>query len=289
MKTILVPVDFSDNSKNALNYAIGFAKKMNYKIVLVHAFQPTLVEAISDSIKILKHQEISGTPKDIKDQLKLWQKEVLDIDKNLECNAIFIEGNLADEINEITEDNDIDLIIMGTKGATGLKSVFMGSNTARVIETVLLPVLAIPSDYIFQDYKTIAFATDYHDNDKITLEFLVELSKQFNSNLEVIHIAKNDIKARYEEDLLEHFVTQIKKAIDYKKMNFHLMEGEDNINKALTEFIIKNKVDLIAISTVDRILHGPLFNRGITKDLTHHIQVPLLVFHAYDDGDIDLF
>lgn len=289
MKTILVPVDFSDNSKNALNYAIEFAKKMNYKIVLVHAFQPTLVEAISDSIKILKHQDISGTPKDMKTQLKLWQKAVIDTDKNLECDAIFIEGDLSDEINEVIEDNNIDLIIMGTKGATGLKSVFIGSNTARVIETVLLPVIAIPTDYKFKDYKTVAFATDYHDNDKISLEFLVELSKQFNSNLEVVHIANIDIKARYEEDLLEHFVNQIKKAIDYEKMNFHLIEGEDNINKALNEFIIKHKVDLIAISTVDRILHGPLFNRGITKDMTQHIEVPLLAFHAYDDGDIDLF
>jgi len=288
MKTILVPIDFSDNSKNALDYAVEFAKKMNYEITLVHAFQPTLVEAINDSIKILKHQEITGTPQDIKAQLKLWQKAVIDIDKNLDCNAIFIEGNLSDEINEIIEDNTIDLIIMGTKGATGLKSVFMGSNTAQVIETVLCPVLAIPSDYKFKDFKTIAFATDYHDNDKISLGFLTDLSEQFNSNLEVVHIANNDMKSRYEEDLLEYFVTQIKKTINYKKLNFHLIEGKDNISKALNEFVVNHKVDLIAISTVDRILHGPLFNRGITKDMSHHIKVPLLAFHAYDEGD-DLF
>ena len=288
MKTILVPIDFSDNSKNALDYAVEFAKKMNYEITLVHAFQPTLVEAINDSIKILKHQEITGTPQDIKAQLKLWQKAVIDIDKNLDCNAIFIEGNLSDEINEIIEDNTIDLIIMGTKGATGLKSVFMGSNTAQVIETVLCPVLAIPSDYKFKDFKTIAFATDYHDNDKISLGFLTDLSEQFNSNLEVVHIANNDMKSRYEEDLLEYFVTQIKKTINYKKLNCHLIEGKDNISKALNEFVVNHKVDLIAISTVDRILHGPLFNRGITKDMSHHIKVPLLAFHAYDEGD-DLF
>lgn len=289
MKTILVPVDFSDNSKNALDYAIKLADKLNMKILLLHAFHPTLVEAIKDSYKIINREEIIGTPKDMKDLLNSWQEAVLASQEGMNCKTIFIEGDLADEINEIIEDNNIDFVIMGTKGATGLKSVFIGSNTARVIETVLCPVLAIPTDYKYKDYETIAFATDYHDSDKISIDFLVNLANKFKSQLEIVHVANEDIRPRFEEDLLEHFITQIKKSVSYKKMNFHLIEGEDNINKALSEFVIKHKIDLMAISTVDRILHGPLFNRGITKGLTHHIQVPLLAFHAFDDGDFNLF
>lgn len=289
MKTILVPVDFSENSKNALDYAVQLASKLNMRLFLLHAYQPSFVEAVSDSYKILTHKDIKRTPKEMSSQLKSWQEGVISSDKKLECNDFFVEGDLADEINEIIEDNDVDLVIMGTKGATGLKSVFMGSNTARVIETVLCPVLAIPSDYKFKEYKNIAFATDYHDSDSISIDFLIDLAKQFDSQLEIVHVANDDIKPRYEEDLLEHFMTNIKKSISYKKIDFHLIEGEDNINKALNEFAIKHKIDLLAISTVDRILHGPLFNRGITKGLTHHIEVPLLAFHAFDNGDIDLF
>ncbi len=289
MKTILVPVDFSENSKNALDYAVQLANKLTMKLILLHAYQPSFAEAISDSYKILTHKEINGSPKEMKTQLKSWKEAVIDSDKKLECNEFFVEGDLGDEINEVIEDNDVDFVIMGTKGATGLKSVFMGSNTAKVIETVLCPVLAIPSGYKFKEYENIAFATDYHDSDSISIDFLVDLAKQFDSQLEIVHVANDDIKPRYEEDLLEHFMTNIKKSISYKKLNFHLIEGEDNIHKALNEFSIKHKIDLLAISTVDRILHGPLFNRGVAKGLSHHIQVPLLAFHAFDNGDIDLF
>lgn len=289
MKNILVPVDFSDNSKNALDYAILLAKKFEMKLILLHAFHPKLVEAIKDSYKIVNREDIIGTPKDMEELLQSWQKAIKAAENDLDSDFIFSEGDLSDEINDIIEDNNIDFIVMGTKGATGLKSVLIGSNTARVIETVSCPVLAIPPDYKFKEFETIAFATDYHDNDINSITFLVNLAKKFKSKLEIVHVANEDIKPRFEEDLLEHFISKIKKSISYKKMSFHLIEGEDKINKALSEFVKQNKVDLLAISTVDRILRGPFFNRGITKGLTHHIQVPLLAFHASDDSDIDLF
>ena len=289
MKTILVPVDFSDNSKNALDYAIKLAKRLNMKLMLLHAFHPTLVEAISDSYKVLTNKDFDETPKEMKSQLNMWQKAIVTSESKLDCDVSFVEGDLADEINELIENNDIDLIVMGTKGATGLKSVFIGSNTARVIETVLCPVLAVPTDYKFRDYKKIAFATDYHDSDKISVDFLIDISKQFDSQLEIVHIANEDIKPRFEEDLLEHFTAQIKKSIAYKKMNFNLVEGGDSIKRSLSTFILKNQIDLLAISTRERILTGPLFNRGLTKNMAHHIVIPLLVFHAYDDTDLDLY
>lgn len=288
MKTILVPVDFSDNSKNALDYAIQLAKRFDLHLILVHAFHPSITEAIKDSYKILSHKEIHGTPGEIKDKLKLWQEAVTKSEK-LSCETIYINGDLSDEINELIEDNSVDLIVMGTKGATGLKEVFIGSNTARVIENAICPVMAIPANYKFKEYQTIAFASDYHDSDKDSINFLAKLSKPFNSKLEIVHIANDDIKPRHEEDLLNYFIENIKKSVEHKKMDFHLLDEEDDIAEALSSFIKKHNIDLVCISTEERFLSGPLFNRGITKDMTHHIQIPLLAFHAYDNDDLDLF
>lgn len=289
MKTILVPVDFSDNSKNALDYAIQLAKKLELQLILLHAFHPSMAEALKDSYKILNHEDIVGTPTDMKLLLSDWKNAVIKAEPDLKCETIFLENSLTDELNDLVDENSVDFIVMGTKGATGLKSVFIGSNALKIIETAICPVMAIPTDYKFKDLKNIAFASDYHDSDKDSLNFLVSLSKPFHSKLEIVHIANDDIKPRFEEDLLSHFVEKIKKSVDYKKMDFHLIEGEDNIAEALSAFIKKHNIDLVGISTVDRILSGPLFNRGITKEMAHHIQVPLLAFHAYDDGDIDLF
>ncbi|MBL0329521.1 MAG: universal stress protein [Bacteroidetes bacterium] len=289
MKTILVPVDFSDNSKNALDYAIPLAKKLNMKIILLHAFHPSMMEALKDSLKVINHEDIIGTPADMKQLLNNWKEAVSKSEPGLKCESIFLESNLTDELNDLIDDYAIDFIIMGTKGATGLKSVFIGSNALKIIDTAICPVMAIPTDFKFKEYTTIAFASDYHDSDKFSVQFIAEIAKPFNASLEVVHIANEDIKPRFEEDLLSNFMSGIKKEVRYEKMNFHLIEGEEDINTALNEFVSKNAVELLAVSTVDRLLHGPLFNRGVATNLAHHIQVPLLVFHAFDDGDIDLF
>lgn len=288
MKTILVPLDFSDNSKNAMNYAILLANKLNMKLLLLHAFHPSMAEAISDSYKNLTHKNITGTPKEMENELKIWREAVTNSEKNLLCDTIFAEGDLADKIAELMEETPIDLIVMGTKGATGLKEVFIGSNTAKVIETISCPVIAVPAGYQFRDIKKIVLATDYHDSDIASIRFLVKLAKRFDSELTVVHITDGDLKPRFEDDLLEYFRGQVGKSIAYNKMKFHLLEGAD-ISKILNEFITEQRVDLFAISTEDRIFTGPLFNRGLTKKFAHHIQVPLLAFHAFDSGDIDWF
>jgi nucleotide-binding universal stress UspA family protein len=215
MKKVLVPVDFSDNSKNALDYAIPLAKKLNMKLILLHAFHPSMMEALKDSFKVINHEDIIGTPADMKILLNNWKEAVIKAAPELQCESIFLESNLSDEINDLIEENAIDFIIMGTKGATGLKSVFIGSNALKIIDTAICPVMAIPTDYKFTEYSTIAFASDYHDSDKFSIQFLIDIAKPFKSSLEVVHIANEDIKPRFEEDLLANFKNEINQTVSY--------------------------------------------------------------------------
>lgn len=288
MKTILVPLDFSDNSKNAMDYAILLANKINMKLVLLHAFHPSMVEALVDAHKIAVNKEITGTPKQLVNELKIWKEAVNNTEKNVPCETVFAEGELADVIIDLMNEQRIDLIVMGTKGASGLKEVFVGSNTSWVIEKINVRVIAVPAGYEFNDIKHIVFATDYHDSDIDSIKFLVKLSKRFNAKLDVVHIADGNMKPRFEDNLLEHFTKQVKDQVTFDAMNFHLLDGS-NVNKTLNEFITKQRVDLFAISTEERFLVGPLFNRGLTKKFAHHLQIPLLAFHAYENNDNDLF
>lgn len=287
MKTILVPVDFSDNSKNAMDYAILLANKMNMKLVLLHAFQPSMVEALVDAHKIAANREITGTPTQLQKELKIWKEVVDSTEKNIQCETVFAESDLADAIIDLMNERPIELIVMGTKGASGLKEMFVGSNTSWVIEKSKISVIAVPAGYEYNEIKRIVFATDYHDSDIDSIKFLVKLSKRFNAKLDIVHIADGDIKPRFEDDLFEHFVKGVKEQVPFDAMNFHLLDG-DNVNEALNEFIAKQKADLFAISTEERFLVGPLFNRGLTKKFAHHTHVPLLAFHAYEN-DNDLF
>lgn len=272
MKTILVPVDFSDNSKSALDYAILLAKKLSMELTLLHVFQSSMAE-LSDAEK----------------ELELWKAAVISSEGSLKCKTILVEkGDLTEEIIKLINNNTADLVVMGTKGITGLAEVFLGSNTARVIERASCPVIAIPQDYLFTEIKKIVFATNYHDSDVPSIRFMVKLSKLFDAELIVVHVADGERKLKLEEDLSTYFMEQVKKSVTYDKMRFQLLK-DDNVENALYEFINKQRADLLAISSEDRMFTGLLLNKSLTRKFVHHIQIPLFAFQAYDIGENDLF
>lgn len=272
MKTILVPIDFSDNAKNAVDYAIILADKLDMKLSLLHVFHPSMAEAPV-----------------VKNELEIWRKAVKNSEKTIESDMIFKEnGDFADQIIKLVKRNTVDLVVMGTRGAAGLREVFIGSNTARVIEKVACPVIAVPEGYHFNGIKKIIFATDYHDSDVPSIRFMVRLARLFSSELIVVHMAEENRKLKFEKDLLEYFMEQVKKSITYDKLKFQLLKGDD-VSESLNEFITEEKADLFAMSSEDRVLIGPFFNRGLTRKFAHHLQIPLFAFHAFDIGENDLF
>lgn len=272
MKTILVPVDFSDSAKNAVDYALLLADALNMKLLFLHVFHPSMAEA-----------EV------VKNELEIWRKAAISTDKKMESDTIFKEnGDFADQIIKLVKRKEVDLVVMGTKGATGLRELFMVSNTARVIEKVSCPVIAVPEDYRFTGLKKIIFATDYHDSDISSIRFIARLARLFSSELIVVHMAEDDRKPKFEENFLKYFMEQVEKSIRYDKMTFQLLEGND-VSESLNQFIIKQKADLFAMSSEDRILIGPFFNRSLTKKFAHHIHIPLFAFHAFDIRENDLF
>ena len=288
MKTILVPVDFSDNSKNAMDYAILLANKLHMKLLLLHAFHPTMAEAVSDSYKALRHKNVNFTPKEMHGELKIWQEAVNDTENDIPCETVFKEGDLTDAITELMNEKEIHLIVMGTKGATGLREIFLGSNTTNVIEKVACPVIAIPAGYQFDKVRKTVFATDYNDSDIDSIRFASKMANAFGSELTIVHLAGGNTSVRVEENMMDHFSEMVAKSVHYNKLRFHLLEGE-NVVKALEEYITDYKADLLAVSSNDRIFLGPLFNQGLTKKFACNIQIPLMVFHTVDINDNDLF
>lgn len=273
MNTILVPVDFSATCKNAMDYAIALAEKLNYKLLLLHA-------TTSNSLVFESAHEADT-------ELKKWAGAVKTAYPQLSCDTMYSKEDLVEKINYLLEEEPIVLIVMGTKGASGLNEVLYGSTTTRVIERVKCPVIAVPAEYNYSDVKKLIFASNYHDNDIDSLKVLVQIAGVFDAAIHIIHVMDNDLVPRFEEDLMELFQEKVQKAIDYKKITFELLEGED-LKSAVAKCIAMENADLFAISTEKRIFLGPLFNRGNTKQLAHHIQIPLLAFHAADVGDLEL-
>ena len=273
MKTILVPTDFSERADNALNYAIELAKKEHAKIVLLHVY----------------HLEPSVSYIDVPvpdDEIKLAEERWLDKLKSLQVKIEHAGGVASERVARLdlavdgivkeAEERDVDLIVMGTHGATGLKELLMGSNTSRVIDRAHCPVIAVPEAVLFHPVKKITYASNYSDIDIETIQRLLEIAAPFNAQINILHIYEdNEAKAR---DEMQRFIQEADKKILYPNLSYELLGGED-VEKKLEEYLETQATDLLAVSHHERDFRGKLFGKSITQKLVLHTKVPLMVFH----------
>jgi nucleotide-binding universal stress UspA family protein len=272
MKNILLPTDFSDNAANALEYALYIAQKTGATLILLNVTQippgsNTMHRNIRDILK-----------KDSEDSLNQLQKKIKANTDNQEVKLRTVSryGTLEVQIQAVVEDLDIDLIVMGTQGATGIKGMLFGSNTATIIEEITAcPVLAIPYQAPIQDIRKIVFATTYAGNNIEILKELASLALIFKASIHILHIriTKEGTKAEFIDD----FKQKLREAVPNGSFTFHEVEHEDVI-EGLHTFVKANDIDLIAMGTRKKGFFG-FFMRSLTKAAAFSTTVPLMAFH----------
>ena len=154
MKKILVPTDFSEAAKNALNYAIELAKKSGSEIYLHHAYtMPQSGSAVMIDVSDVLKQDAE----------KNLAKEVERVSSKLENINLHTQSSYSVAVSSIAEfctKLSVDLIVMGTTGASGMKEVFVGSNTAALIKETRCPIIVVPVEHTNKTIKNIAVSTD---------------------------------------------------------------------------------------------------------------------------------
>lgn len=273
MKTILVPTDFSENANNALHYAIKLAKKEKAKIILLHAFHFTYVYP-EMPLQFLTEQ-IKTAEQLASNQLKLLCKKV---EKSGECEFINQESLPVDLILDTIKKKKPDLVVMSTTGASGLKKIFMGSITAKIVEKATCPVIAVPEKTEFSPIKNITYATDYYMSDINALSKIVEIAKLFNAKITMLHVCYDMLTHDTEEEYMSTFKSKVENDIQYSNMAYKLVYG-DNLIDVLEDYIKNESPDLISMSTHYRNLFEKLFDANSTKKMTYHTKVPFLAFH----------
>lgn len=270
MAGLLFPTDFSHASMNALDFAIQIAKRNGLRIVLFHAYQvhvmdPNMplpeisVEAIQDSV--MKRLENLKTDLLLKENL------------HIETASGF--GFTAEAINQATEDFDIDYVVMGTTGASGITRAIMGSNTAACIDKIKKPVIAIPLNAQFRGFDKIIFASALHEEELPALEKLNELLKHFGAEVHVVHTFNPDDKQRMElsrfQELADAKLYNVKTF--YRQFSGSIVEG-------IEQAIRLQKTDALVMVTHHRGFFKKLFDRSLTRQMFYHTDVPLIAFQA---------
>lgn len=278
MKNILLPTDFSKNSMNAIHFAMDLLKGEPCHFFILNVQKAS--SFISDDMMLVTSSTtiyntiIDAAKKSLDNIISIIEADYSDQEYTFHPKVDY--DNFIDAINQISETNNIDLIIMGTKGASGLSKKLFGSNTVRVIQRSQVPVLAIPDSCIFKGMDSIAFTTNNLPLLNVTaLQPLKDLQLKFNSKLRVLHVADEHHLAQ-NQSLNEGF---FKKYFPMAKHDFVDSNSHD-IFHAIHHYLMDNDVKMLAMMSKKHSFIERLFVKHMVETFAFKIDIPFLVMHS---------
>jgi len=274
MLSILLPTDFSENSMNAIKYALEFFKYQKTQFYFMHAYQ----NEFYDHEELLSREVYEDVLGDIRNKSQANLKNLLSTVKELSPNPRFTYhtisayNTLVEEANVIAEAKQIDLIVMGTKGKSDERHIVFGSHTFQVLKYVKCPVLAIPANYTNTQPKRILFPTNYlMPYKRRELKLLSELAKSYRSIIDVLYVSKSSKLSIRQEDN-QSFIKET--FCDNEVLFSH--EESKKIDETIKNYITDKQIDLIAmVNTQHSFLEDMLFPSTIDK-VSLGLEIPLL-------------
>ena len=277
MKNILLPTDFSNNAWNAIFTGLKMFETVDCNFILLNTYEPKLANLMGT-----KSKERLGVIYD-----SLSENSKLQLGKTLEYlnenhtrgnhsfETVSISNAIEQAIKQMIADRDIDLIVMGTKGATGAKEVFMGSNTVKVIKKVrACPIIAVPNKYDFKALKTVVFPTDFtHPYSKLELKPLIELVALWDAEIMILQVAQE-----YQlHDNQKKNLKQLSDRLKDVKHGFHKVEMWNNVAEATNKFVSDNAIDFIALIHYPHTFMEKLTREPVIRKIGFHAKVPLMI------------
>lgn len=274
MLSILLPTDFSENSVNAIKYALEFFKYQKTQFYFMHAYQNELYDHESLTSREVFDELLATIKKDSEENLQNLLDKVKEISPNprFEYHTISANNTLVEEANNISELKNIDLIVMGTKGKSDDRNIVFGSQTFQVLKYVQCPILAIPSNYTNTQPKRILFPTNYLiPYKRRELKLLCELANSYRSVIDVLYISvSNKLSLRQEDNQ-----TFVRETLNINQVEFHHVNSK-HIAEAIQDYIKENNVDMLTmVNTQHSFLEDMLFPSTLDK-VSLDLKIPLL-------------
>ncbi|MEW7279788.1 universal stress protein [Aquimarina sp. 2201CG1-2-11] len=282
MKQILIPTDFSPNSWNTLKYASNLYKNVSCKFHIVNTYEvPSSL--LSSTVSSQKIGHLYDAVKKVSE--KKLELLFTDIDQYLAnpkhiYETISKPGAFVKVVQQMTIQTLYDMIVIGTKGATGAKEVFIGSNTQNLVKHIHnCPILIIPESVSFTPISEIAFATDFERIFfKSEIVPIIDLAKRCNATIRMIHVydePKLSEVQHYNSSSLERYF----KNLSY---DFHVIQDFSTIEKAIEAFIEELDIDVLVMIKYPHSFIEQLTREAIIKKITFHIEIPFLVIPSDD-------
>lgn len=274
MKKFLVPTDFSDTSKNAARYAAQMLDgKDDVQMILYYVYDSFTAGT-------------DGSPlnEDDKDRMVILNQALDNLKAELQTvSRVHIEtrtesgSSLVDNVDRVIRHNKIDMVVMGITGANPIEQIFMGSNTLKLVDLGLCPVMIIPPNAKYRTIRNVGLCSDFKEVETtVPLEPIRSVLELFKPSLHVINV-----DSEHYVDLTEEYKVQRAKLEEKLKdfnPQFYFIRMYDFL-EAISQFTTDKNIDvLLTVRKKHSFLSG-LFKTSHTRKLAYHMHVPLVAVH----------
>jgi len=269
MKKILVPCDFSVPATQAFKFAAAIARQSKGEIVLLH-----IVE-----LPVLRHGPVPINALEKSYLGKIKERITIDVDrmiskwgKGLKVSFVLDHGAVNNTIVRNIKKHKVDLIVMGTHGASGIREFILGSNAEKIVRYASVPVITVKKQ-LKNNIKNIAFATDLLPIPSKVIERLKALQKFFNAHLHIVYV-NTPFNFRTDEFLRPKVTEFINKNGFTRNSTFTIINDHDEVS-GIRNFVKKINADLVALPTQSKKGLSHFLFGSVAEDVANHINCPI--------------
>ena len=274
MKRILVPIDFSVQAEYAAKVAVNIAKLTNAKIFLLH-----MLELPTGVIDPSSFGSSSNTPTSLLFLKRAYEK-FEDFKKMPFFDGVEMEDSVLfhkayDGIIDESIKHNVDLIVMGSKGTSGLEEMLVGSNTEKVVRNSDVPVLVIKKEIENFKIENIVFASNFNTDARIAFQKILDFAGIFNAKLHLLKIntIHNFETTKDSSDAIRNFINDF----DLKDYTLNIY-NDVSVEAGILNFSKVIEADVILLNTHGRRGLAHLFTGSIGEDLANHAKMPVVTF-----------
>ena len=274
---ILLPTDFSKNAWHAIQYALYLFESIPCQFYVLHAHQAAPSGLVSTINKERDTRLFEITLSEVREKLNKIISRLLAINKvpGHSFEGLLESDTLLNAIGRNVVDLDIDFVFMGTQGASGLKEVFLGSNTVKVLKTIHnCPVMAVPEAFEIGRYTEVLFATDFkHHYKKVELQPLLDLLRISNAHLRVAHINVEETLDQEQKELRK-ILQGMLSGVEHQ---FEEIGYYPNVASRIQEWSEETHAGMLAMINSQHGFFSRLVREPVVKRIAFHTEVPFLV------------
>jgi nucleotide-binding universal stress UspA family protein len=258
---IFVPTDFSETAHKALRYAIDIAGKCQSEIMVVHSYEvPHYGASVMVRVDDLVKQDAEDDMNKLETEIRA---EFPELTFKFHCES----GEFANTINHLVGVVKPDLCVMGTNGATGMKGVFFGSNASNLIQSIEIPILAVPGNTNVSELRRIAVATDlkFEKNDTV-YNIVKRLASTYGAGVSFVSVSS--CTSQEQIDTME---AEFGMEVDFV--------CNKSVESGIEDYLSVNDVDMLVMVAESHSIFEKVFNPSISKQLTKKLDIPMLILH----------